>query len=154
MLLPSFYAAISLYIWLMKRSSTVTFGNRFLRNLMIFCNLTAGLPSDRIFGRSKPLPYRESVSSTLSAVRSMRIVDLISVEADSISARCNDFCSAFVPAGSLLPSRREAEKCLSVCLVPRFVFPVGEDSILPPLLLRWHTSSTTSRSPFPHWGRH
>ena len=98
----------------MKRSSTVTFGNRFLRNLMIFCNLTAGLSFDRISGRSKPLPYRESVASHAFGTWPIRIVDLISVSVASISARNNAlffcFCARLLlpPLRGPPPARREA----------------------------------------------
>ena len=59
-------------------------------------------------GIAPPLPANRLLPA-LSVFRSMRIVALIYASEDSISARNKAILSAIVPAGSLLPSRREAK---------------------------------------------
>ena len=102
---------VCIWFGVMAKVSTVTFGDRFSSNCHCsFVTSPHGYDLTGYSGGASPSPTADWLLPVLLVFRSMRMVDLISVGAESISARCNAFFSAFVPAGSLLPSRREAGK--------------------------------------------
>ena len=95
---------------------------------------------DRVFGRSKSLPYRGSVASALLVFWSMQIADP-SAGADSTFARNKTICFTYAPACSLLPSPPASDTSTFV----RDVAPYSKDKTC-----RLHSVHNKIRQPLHH----